>query len=52
MFNYIIVLFKEVVEGLNIKLDGVYVDCMFGGVGYSEYIVKQLLEKGKLIVFD
>lgn len=43
---------KEAAEGLNIKPDGVYVDCTLGGAGHSEYIVKQLSEKGKLIAFD
>ncbi len=52
MFNHTTVLLKEAAEGLNIKPDGVYVDCTLGGAGHSEYIVKQLSEKGKLIAFD
>lgn len=52
MFNHTTVLLKEAAEGLNINPDGVYVDCTLGGAGHSEYIVKQLSEKGKLIAFD
>ncbi|RYY71222.1 MAG: 16S rRNA (cytosine(1402)-N(4))-methyltransferase RsmH [Chitinophagaceae bacterium] len=49
---HIPVLFKETIEGLNIKRDGVYVDCTFGGGGHSREILKRLGEKGRLIVFD
>ncbi len=51
--NYHIpVLLKEAVEALNIKEEGVYVDCTFGGGGHSREILKLLGENGKLIVFD
>ncbi len=33
---------KEAIEGLNIKPDGVYVDCTLGGAGHSEAIIKNL----------
>jgi 16S rRNA (cytosine1402-N4)-methyltransferase len=46
------VLLKEAIEGLNIKEDGVYVDCTFGGGGHSREILKHLGANGKLIVFD
>jgi 16S rRNA (cytosine1402-N4)-methyltransferase len=46
------VLLNEVIEGLQIKADGVYVDCTFGGGGHSEAILKKLNAKGKLIAFD
>jgi 16S rRNA (cytosine1402-N4)-methyltransferase len=46
------VLLHEVLDGLLIKRDGVYVDCTFGGGGHSKEILKQLGDNGKLIVFD
>ncbi|WP_096154733.1 MULTISPECIES: 16S rRNA (cytosine(1402)-N(4))-methyltransferase RsmH [Bacillus] len=52
MFHHVTVLLNESVEGLNIKEDGVYVDCTLGGAGHSSEIVKKLSSKGKLIAFD
>ncbi len=46
------VLLKETVDGLAIKLDGVYVDVTFGGGGHSREILKRLGPKGKLYAFD
>lgn len=46
------VLLNEVLEYLNIKSDGIYVDCTFGGGGHSKAILKKLSEEGKLIAFD
>jgi len=45
-------LLAESIDGLNIKPDGVYVDCTFGGGGHSREILKHLGEKGRLIAFD
>ncbi len=45
------VLLDEVVEGLNIKDNGVYVDSTFGGGGHARTILRKLKE-GKLIAFD
>ena len=38
------VLVKEVLEGLRIKPDGVFVDCTFGGGGHSRQILASLGE--------
>ncbi|MFN0083344.1 MAG: 16S rRNA (cytosine(1402)-N(4))-methyltransferase RsmH [Ferruginibacter sp.] len=46
------VLLQEAIDALNIKEDGVYVDCTFGGGGHSREILKHLGANGKLIVFD
>ena len=42
MFNHVTVLLNEAVEGLNVKPDGIYVDCTLGGAGHSSLILKQL----------
>ena len=52
LFNHVTVLLKESVDGLNIKEDGIYVDCTLGGAGHSSEIVKKLSSQGKLIAFD
>ena len=49
---HIPVLLSETIGGLNIKTDGIYVDCTFGGGGHSKAILEKLSEKGKLIAFD
>jgi len=46
------VLKEEVIEQLNIKADGVYVDCTLGRAGHSLAIAKQLSDDGLLIGFD
>ena len=51
MFKHYSVLLNEAVAGLNIKENGVYVDCTLGGVGHSLEILKQLTD-GKLYAFD
>lgn len=50
-FNHISVLKEESIVGLNIKPDGIYVDCTLGGGGHSLEIAKQLTT-GRLICFD
>ena len=50
-FEHIPVLLNEVLEGLNIKEDGIYVDGTLGGAGHSLEIVKRL-STGKLIGID
>jgi len=51
MFHHISVLLQETINGLNIKEDGIYVDCTLGGGGHSEYILRQLTT-GHLYCFD
>lgn len=51
MFHHISVLLKETIEGLNIKEDGIYVDCTLGGGGHSQEILKRLTT-GHLYCFD
>jgi 16S rRNA (cytosine1402-N4)-methyltransferase len=46
------VMLHEVIQGLQIKPDGVYVDCTFGGGGHSKEVLSQLNEQGKLLAFD
>ncbi|RAI98462.1 16S rRNA (cytosine1402-N4)-methyltransferase [Chitinophaga skermanii] len=46
------VLLHEVIELLQIKPDGIYVDATFGGGGHSRAILSHLNENGRLIVFD
>ncbi|MEO5985086.1 MAG: 16S rRNA (cytosine(1402)-N(4))-methyltransferase RsmH [Ferruginibacter sp.] len=46
------VLLNEVLDALNLKTDGLYVDCTFGGGGHSKALLKRLGKKGKLLVFD
>ena len=49
---HIPVLLKEAIENLQIKPQGIYVDCTFGGGGHSSAILQQLNSNGKLIAFD
>ena len=51
-FQHYTVMKKETVDGLNIKPDGIYVDCTLGGAGHSEYLLQQLNEQGRLYAFD
>ena len=50
-FKHISVLLNEVVESLNIKPDGIYVDGTVGGAGHSTEIAKRLVS-GRLIALD
>ena len=43
---------KEVIESLEIKENGIYVDLTFGGGGHSKKILKNLGRGGKLFAFD
>lgn len=50
-FEHVPVLLEEVIEGLDIKDDGIYIDGTLGGAGHSIEIVKKLTS-GKLIGID
>ncbi len=50
-FKHIPVLFEETIDSLNIKPDGIYVDCTSGGGGHSTAIAKRL-DGGRLISID
>lgn len=51
-FAHVPVMLGECLDGLKIKVDGVYVDGTVGGGGHSSEIVKRLSDKGRLICFD
>lgn len=46
------VLLEETIKGLDIKPEGTYVDCTFGGGGHAAAILAQLHERGRLYAFD
>ena len=46
------VLLNEAVEALQVKADGLYVDCTFGRGGHSRLILEKLGERGRLIALD
>lgn len=50
-FHHIPVLFEETIDSLNIKPDGIYVDCTSGGGGHSSAIASRL-NGGRLISID
>lgn len=50
-FSHISVLFEETIESLNIKPDGLYVDCTCGGAGHSRAILERLTN-GHLVAID
>ncbi len=51
-FKHKSVLLDEVIEGLNIKPDGVYVDGTLGGAGHAIEVCKRLGKSGRLIGID
>lgn len=51
-FQHETVLLEEAAEGLNIKPNGIYVDCTLGGAGHSLRILEELNEEGHLYAFD
>lgn len=51
-FKHTTVLLNETVDGLDVKKDGIYVDCTLGGGGHSQLILSKLGSKGHLYSFD
>jgi len=43
---------EEAIDGLNVRGDGIYVDCTFGRGGHSRLILTRLGANGRLIAFD
>lgn len=52
VFSHYSVMKNMAVEALNIRPDGIYVDCTAGGGGHSLEIVRRLSAGGRLICFD
>ena len=51
-FKHIPIMLDEVMDGLAVKPDGIYVDGTLGGAGHSSAIAAKLGEKGRLIGID
>ncbi len=51
-FEHVPVLYNEVLEGLDIKPDGIYVDGTLGGGGHARGICERLSERGTLVGID
>ncbi|MFC0214149.1 16S rRNA (cytosine(1402)-N(4))-methyltransferase RsmH [Paenibacillus chartarius] len=52
MFHHVTVLLEASVDALQVKPDGVYVDCTLGGAGHSLLIASRLGPNGLLIALD
>ncbi len=50
-FSHISVLFDETIESLDIKKEGLYVDCTCGGAGHSKAILERIPD-GVLVAID
>lgn len=51
-FSHIPVLFRETMEALRVRSDGIYVDCTVGGAGHASQILSMLGPGGRLIGID
>lgn len=51
-FKHYSVMLYETIDGLNVKENGIYVDCTLGGAGHSLEILKRLNGTGRLIGID
>ena len=50
--SHVTVLLRAAVDGLEVRADGVYVDCTFGRGGHSREILARLGARGRLIAMD
>ncbi len=46
------VMLEEVLEGLAVRPDGLYVDLTFGGGGHARAVLQRLGPRGRLVAFD
>ena len=51
-YNHVPVMLKEAIETLDVKPGGIYVDCTFGGGGYTFEIAKRIGVEGLVIGID
>ena len=51
-YTHISVMPDETIGALNIKPDGIYVDCTLGGAGHTKLILQRLNENGRVIGID
>ncbi len=51
-FRHYSVMLGEVLDGLDIKPDGIYVDCTLGGAGHTKAILNKLSSNGRVIGID
>lgn len=51
-FSHVSVLLNETVDSLNIKPDGIYVDCTLGGAGHTSLVLSRLGANGRVIGID
>lgn len=51
-FQHVSVLLDEVIEGLQIKQDGIYVDGTLGGAGHASVVCSKLGDSGRFIGID
>ncbi len=52
VFHHISVMLNETIDYLNVKENGVYIDCTLGGAGHALYLLNQLNDDGRLIAMD
>ena len=51
-FQHTSVLLQEVIDGLAVKPDGIYVDGTLGGAGHGSVVCSMLGDKGRFIGID